>query len=223
MQIKALRPWGGTLPSPDMFDISHISIAALFLAGLQTSAHCTVMCGAFNLAARHGADEWLNLQAGRLLSYALLGGVAGGLGQWLLASLPVGLSAGGLRVVLGLAVLGLAIQQWQRPTHCPKRAASTRGSFWRGMGWGVLPCPALYLALFIAATAGGAPLGAALLLAFGLGTLPALGAQAWLLWRPLAFCLAHPARRVALIGGSGLLVVLSGGWAMGQGGFFCQP
>ena len=53
-------------------------------------------------------------------------------------------------------------------------AEGLRGSLLLGMIWGWLPCGLIYSMLLVAALAGSAWMGAATLLSFGLGTVPAV-------------------------------------------------
>jgi sulfite exporter TauE/SafE len=48
------------------------------------------------------------------------------------------------------------------------------GPFGAGLGWGTVPCPMVYAALFTAMLTGSAAGGATLMAGFGLGTLPAV-------------------------------------------------
>jgi sulfite exporter TauE/SafE len=140
----------------------------------------------------------------RLSAYALLGAVAGGLGSLLdLAGASAGLgSLGVLVTALVLASWGLprllARRSASRPLQLGKRAArpgvlvrqaqralTTLGArirrwppLWRagalGLSSALLPCGWLYAFVVLAAGTGSAASGAGLLLAFWLGTVPAL-------------------------------------------------
>lgn len=154
--------------------------------------------------------------AGRLLTYACVGALLGALGS--LAAVRgilgpvqrwVWLVAGVLMVVMGLAVAGapwlrrlgsslesgagLASGAWFAKAFGALRARGPWAAFPLGMLNGLLPCGFL-ASIAVSALAAGSPLlGAATMLAFGLGTVPALagfgavsgllGAQprAWLL------------------------------------------
>jgi uncharacterized protein len=132
--------------------------------------------------------------SGRIFSYSLAGALAGaaGAGARSLSGLP-SLQAGGfwlanlMLVALGLYLMdawrGLAwleqggrgvwrhvqpvLRQVGPPDTLPKMVAA-------GFLWGWLPCGMVYSALVTAMLAGSAVDGAALMLAFGLGTLPML-------------------------------------------------
>jgi sulfite exporter TauE/SafE len=171
------------------------TVLALGLAGLLGGAgHCSLMCGPFVLAQvadrfaagatdRLGTALLLPYQAGRLLTYAGLGAVAGGLGSavaWLAEApwlMPGALLLAAFVFALqGLGLVRIGGQGW------PARALARRRG--RGLGLGLalgfLPCGLVYGALIAASGAGSAPMGALALAAFGLGTVPALAAVGWL-------------------------------------------
>lgn len=214
-----------------MLSLSQITLPALFLAGMQTSGHCLLMCGVYNLSAAGHSPRWLQMQAARLGMYSLLGVLAGFLGARLMALLPAGVQAGSWRVALGLALLALAFVSLSRvapvAARCPMReaAASTQaGAAWlQGLAWGMMPCPMVYMALLVAAVTGSPGQGGLLLLAFGLGTLPALTLQMHLLAGPLARLVARPQWRAASIGVLGLLTVISGFMFAPEGDLICRP
>lgn len=164
----------------------------MFVAGLLGGAgHCSLMCGSFVIAqvAERFADGarmrlWtavlLPYQLGRLATYSALGSFAGGIGAaaaWLvdLSWLPAAALA------VGAAVF--ALQAFGRlgfgPSIVTRLGRGTRG-FTLGLALGFLPCGLVYGALIAAAGAGGAWQGALALASFGLGTVPALVAVAWL-------------------------------------------
>ncbi len=209
-----------------------LSLPAAWLMGLGASLHCVLMClGPNSLPAvaqgrgGHHAASWLH--AGRLSGYVVLGGVAGWMGTLLLRYLPSGDHAQWLRAGVGvaLAMAGLWLL-WQRPARrsagCPMRAQHGRQHHWytQGIAWAITPCPTLYAMLLVAAISGTAWQGAALMLAFGLGTVPMLLGQHWAFmrwlprqdsqrWRAVGFCLA------------GVLLVVSGAMADFVPGMFC--
>jgi len=176
-------------------------LAAAFLAGLLGSAHCHGMCaGISGLAAAHAGAASLRGQlpltlvynGGRVASYALLGAVVGGFGSVVVRLAPA--IAGPVRVVSGIVIVLVGLRVafdlraldalersgaalWQRiapaarglvPVTNPARALGL------GLLWGLLPCGLVYSALLIAATAATPGGGAAVMIAFGAGTLPAM-------------------------------------------------
>jgi sulfite exporter TauE/SafE len=151
--------------------------------------------------------------AGRIGSYMLAGALAGGMagGVHRLAGLPVLQAAGYWLANLMLVALGLYLMDAWRGLA---RIEDAGRALWRhiqprlrrlhpldtpgkmlaaGLLWGWLPCGMVYSVLVTAMLSGSAASGAAVMLAFGLGTLPALlalglaGAQlrTWLQRRPV--------------------------------------
>jgi sulfite exporter TauE/SafE len=172
-------------------------LLGLFVAGAAGSTlHCVPMCGGFVLGqvadgmARLPASrlcEWQRIGRGALLPYHLgrlttygglgaLGGVAIGRLPWfglasaaLLMCGAVLFAAHVLRVAPGLE---RAPAGWTRAIA--RLARRVGGGYPLGLVLGLLPCGFLYAALAATAASGNALLGAAGMLAFGLGTVPAL-------------------------------------------------
>ncbi|KIP96582.1 MULTISPECIES: sulfite exporter TauE/SafE family protein [Pseudomonas] len=208
-------------------------LSALIL-GLLGGGHCLGMCGglmgALSLAiAPERRDQRLRLllayNAGRILSYALAGLLLG-LAGWALASGPLAIVlrsvAGLLLIVMGLYLAGwwsgltrieaLGRGLWRHlqplarrfmPITSPSRALLLGGL------WGWLPCGLVYSTLLWAASQGNALHSAALMLAFGVGTLPVLVATGLAAER-LGSLLRTRGVRVA----GGLLVMLFGLWTL---------
>jgi uncharacterized protein len=171
---------------------------ALFLVGLLGGAHCVGMCGGIvGALTMGGVSRWsmhLAYNTGRILSYAAAGALAGALGAASLglegqipARLILYLFANLMLVALGFYLLGvtraLAFTEragqalWRRVQPLTRRflpATTIRQAFPLGLLWGWLPCGLVYSALASSLSAGSASRGAALMLAFGLGTLPNL-------------------------------------------------
>lgn len=178
-----------------------ILLPAAFIAGFFGSTHCLGMCGAivvlFEGQGSLEAGRWLRrilYNTGRLCFYMLLGAIAGLGGAVItqLAGVAAGLTI--LRIVAGLLVIALGLNLlfdwrflawlersgamlWKRvsplarhvlPVTTPERAILA------GFLWGALPCGLVYSAVSIAATTGNAAGGALVMLAFWLGTVPAL-------------------------------------------------
>ncbi len=174
------------------------TLPAVVAFGLLGSlAHCVGMCGGVvSVLGRAGvrtAGERLAAHAGRVSTYTLLGALAGALGQALLTAARARWAQGLLALLLGLGLLygALAVAGLVPPVE---RSLSPLSRLWQGrmrqamasprrglvrawlLGavWGLLPCGFVYTAL-LAAAASATPAGGGLtLLAFGLGTLPAL-------------------------------------------------
>jgi len=175
-------------------------ILSAFLLALLGGAHCAAMCGGF-VAAVHahpapGARPiavTLGWNAGRLLGYASAGLLAGAIGGSLYAArvlpLQIFLLAAGSLVLAGVGASLLGARGWQRALEplgggLWRRIAPVAGKLFpprdartaiaAGWFWGWIPCGMAYSALPIALVAGSAPAGAAVMLAFGIGTLPNL-------------------------------------------------
>ncbi len=195
------------------------ALIGAFLAGAFGGVHCIAMCGGFAtaLAGQGGAGPaaggvvplrsasalvWHQLphNAGRILTYAILGATAGGAGEVLLSvsgGLPVQrlLYAAANLFLLALAVAiatrvnlygvlqtaGHALFGGVLPVVRPLlRAHSPAARVALGMVWGLVPCALIYGVLPVALFAGGPLEGAAVMAAFGLGTLPNLLAAGYL-------------------------------------------
>ncbi|TBU77341.1 sulfite exporter TauE/SafE family protein [Phytopseudomonas daroniae] len=216
-----------------MTDLLPQLLSALIL-GLLGGGHCLGMCGglmgALSLAIpAEQRNRRLHLllayNAGRILSYALAGLLLG-LAGWALASGPLAIVlrgiAGLLLIAMGLYLAGwwsgltrieaLGRGLWRHlqplirrfmPVISPSRALVLGGL------WGWLPCGLVYSTLLWAASQGDALHSAALMLAFGVGTLPVLLATGLAAER-LGSLLRQRGVRVA----GGLLVMLFGIWTL---------
>ncbi|MYM22860.1 sulfite exporter TauE/SafE family protein [Duganella sp. FT135W] len=167
----------------------------VFVVGLAGSIHCAGMCGGIVTALSTTArPHVLAYNAGRIGSYMLAGALAGGLagGARSMASMAgVQLSfywlANAMLIALGLYLMnawrGLAVLEqggralWRHIAPAAKTfmpADTAAKAFALGTLWGWLPCGMVYSALATALLSGSAADGAAMMLAFGLGTLPML-------------------------------------------------
>ena len=163
--------------------------------GLASSLHCAQMCGpiVFCVAqtGRPVAGQ-LAYNAGRISTYALLGALAGTLGNgisWLAGAEQIAaIAAGALMVIAGVLMSGVPraglIQLGEGGWRMPGIFTRTIGrllrshSLWRrlslGALMGFLPCGLIYAALLNAAAAGSAAAGAFSMALFGVGTALAL-------------------------------------------------
>jgi sulfite exporter TauE/SafE len=177
-------------------------LLAAFMAGLLGSGHCFGMCGgiAGSLGAMAGVSSRslalpaLQFNAGRLLGYAVLGALAGGIigaageimalksaGKWLRGITAAMVLLIGLRFLLDWRALD-AIERggsglWRRIMPLAVRVSRRHdwaGRMGLGICWGFLPCGLVYTVLMTAASTGAPTAGALTMLAFGLGTLPAM-------------------------------------------------
>ncbi len=187
------------------------SVLAIFLVGAVGGGHCIAMCGAMLTATRIASTPTLTAgyHLGRILSYAVAGAVAGGLGSFAFLAnevLPVQRVLHGVASVLllglGLYLIGItrfiaplervgAVLWRQIAPHAVRRlpARSFGDALALGAIWGWLPCGLVYSVLATAAAAGSVTGGALTMAAFGAGTLP------------------------GLIGGGALLAKLSARWS----------
>ena len=172
-----------------------------FVAGLAGSGHCLGMCGGI-LAALAVAGPTvpaarrlrLNLayHLGRITTYSLLGLLAGAVSQaalfsslrphlyWLFVAANCLVITIGLATACGIRRLSLAALDgagWGFMSRTLGRAscqATTAAFLAAGLVMGLLPCGLIYGVLIAAAAGGSWMQGGGMLLAFGLGTLPAL-------------------------------------------------
>lgn len=182
-----------------------ISLFTAFLVGLSGGVHCVGMCGgivaamSFQAGRRQPFGYHLAYNAGRVASYAAAGVLAGLVGSAAFLSdrlLPVqqGLYvlAQVMLILLGLYLAGLnrAVlvlervggRLWTRLQPLFGRLLPVRTlpqALAAGALWGWLPCGLVYSVLVSALATGSAAEGGALMLAFGLGTLPNLLAMGW--------------------------------------------
>jgi len=210
---------------------------ALFLTGLLGGAHCVGMCGgivaamSFQGGSRQPYRFHLAYNLGRIGSYVVAGTIAGLVGSAAFLSqhlLPVqkGLYviAQTVLILLGLYLAGfsrtvLLLERpgallWRRLQPWLARFLPVRSfgqALTAGVLWGWLPCGLVYSVLITALASGSAARGAALLLAFGLGTLPNLLLMGW-----AADSLRTLTRQVWVKRIAGLAVAAMGVWGLLQ-------
>ena len=172
--------------------------AIAFLAGLLGSGHCVGMCGGlvsafFLKMGRHSANPatYATYHGARISVYVAAGAGAGALGL-LISAGTLGAAQGVLMILAGLIVillgldllgigplrrLGFSVLPQGLLNHALRSAdrhGPLAGAWIGGTVNGFMPC-SLTLAVAVQATTAGGPLpGAALMLAFGLGTLPSM-------------------------------------------------
>lgn len=179
-------------------------LVTAFLVGLAGGVHCAAMCGgivaALNLreprpgGAARGFARQIGYSLGRVASYSVAGAIAGAVGgvgllygDLLPARIVFLVLANALVILLGLYLAGLgnavlALERagsvvWRTlsrlgarlaPAETPGRALAV------GLAWGWIPCGLVYSVLATALVSGSALRGAAVMAAFGLGTIPNL-------------------------------------------------
>ncbi len=199
--------------------VPELTLSLAFLAGLAGAGHCWVMCGpvagGLFLAGARGAQagSHLGYHAGRILAYTLVGGLAAFLGQAVVLTGGVGRGQGLLYVLAGVLVMlaGARAAGW-----LPLPAAmQDRAPRWSLAGFlnGLLPCSLVFSLALKAATAPDPLTGAMWLLAFGLGTVPAMALVA-LLAQGLGRQSLVWLRRLA--GGAVMLLGVQAVWAGGR-------
>jgi hypothetical protein len=214
--------------------MEHIDLVGFISLGLFGGvAHCVGMCAPFVMivsrqyarpdgaGAALAAQLWYN--AGRILTYATLGGIAGVLGQAvdfagaMLGFRQTALAIVGLVLVLW-ALVNLSALYPRVHVHAKWFAFIARTVKGRvpghplalGLVLGLLPCGLLYTAVVAAVSRGSAIDGAMAMALFGMGTAPAL----------LGVSLAdeYLARhRVITNGLAQVFVLLMGGWFVWRG------
>ena len=219
-----------------MNDTTLALFGALALTGLAGSLHCVGMCGPILVGlsrklpeGRSFAWDALAYHAGRLWTYAVLGLIAGTFGQrleqaWGGRSL-FALLLGGVIVLNGALMLrrrNTRLEQWlaARLGAVLRSVSTTTGLTGRtgvvarvlvGAVMGLTPCGMVWMALIPAAAIGHPLLSSLGMLAFGLGTVPALSSVV-LLDRLLAHRFRRHGRTIAAIG-----LILAGIWLCVRG------
>ncbi|MFC6634992.1 sulfite exporter TauE/SafE family protein [Microbulbifer taiwanensis] len=212
-------------------------LAAALAIGFLGSSHCIGMCGgiagALGMAIPGQKTAWgqlVSYSAGRLGSYTLMGALAGALGAAALPALtPLRLAAGIMLIAMALYIAGI----WRGLVWLEKGGAylwrylqplsarllpvqSAPQALALGGLWGWLPCGLVYSALAFALAQGSSSGAALAMLAFGLGTVPAMFATGAAAARVRGF-VQRPAVRLLFAGA----ILLFGCWtiwgALGHG------
>ena len=214
-------------------------VAALSGAGARARTPTTTLYPSRVLAWRE-----LPYNLGRVTTYAALGAIAGGAGgaalaggEWLAVQRVLYVVANVFLLVLAWAIVsrgkgmpflqrvGAALFARVLPAVRPLLARDDAlARYAVGALWGLVPCGLVYGVLPIALFAGGAVEGAAVMLAFGVGTLPNLLAAGWVAARARAqldSSFVRGAAAVLLVGfaGVGIWRALFGSLASMQGAF----
>jgi uncharacterized protein len=184
-----------------------LTITAALLLGLLASGHCMLMCGGISaaLGVATGKDAQgrprrsllLAYQLGRITSYTLAGLLIGTLGGALIAMLDIDYVRLALRIASAAALLlaalvmfgifrdpGSAIGKrlWPRLAPLGRRllpVSNLTRAYSFGAIWGWMPCGFVYTVLLVAALSAQPLQSAAVMAAFGLGTLPSMLVASW--------------------------------------------
>jgi len=170
----------------------------LFVVGLLSSLHCIAMCGGINLSlsVSHKFDHESNKKivkvlpslqynAGRVVSYTIIGGIVGALGSVFTMSNTgsafITILAGTFMVIMGLNMLNIFPWLKKLNPHMPKvfankiySANSNKGPFVVGLLNGLMPCGPLQAMQLYALGTGSFIAGALSMFMFSLGTVPLL-------------------------------------------------
>ncbi len=214
---------------------AELTLPLAFMAGLAGAGHCWAMCGGLvgglfiGCGCAGGGCQTgglmlphLGYHAGRVLAYSLLGALAAGIGQAIVLTGEVGLAQAVLYVAAGMGVVLVGAVAMRGSVGCAARTDSLVLPMERmahptlkfgiaGFLNGLMPCALVFSLTLKAATAPSVATGAAWLLVFGLGTVPAMalagGLAHWLGAQALVWL-----RRVAavLVIGLGLQAIWAG-------------
>lgn len=222
----------------DPTSLSLSPFAAAFVFGLLGGAHCIGMCGGIMGALtfsvppsmrqpRRIAGLLLGFNAGRITSYMIVGALVALIGAGLSHALDGVAVALRILAAVMLILMALYIANWWKGLV---RVEALGSSLWRlvepvgkrvmpivkvrqafalGSIWGWMPCGLIYSMLTWSLSVADPLRGAALMGAFGLGTLPvvlATGVAA----RRVAIWIRHPATRTV----AALLIIAFATWQL---------
>ncbi|KAF0222710.1 MAG: heavy metal transport/detoxification [Erysipelotrichaceae bacterium] len=175
-----------------------MSFGVLFVIGILTSVHCVAMCGGINLSqcvpqkVEIGTKGGINnlmpsvlYNAGRVVSYTIIGGVVGALGSVVSFSGPakgiVAIGASIFMVIMGINMLNIFPGLRKFNPRMPKvfarligkeKGVSKNRPFYVGLLNGLMPCGPLQAMQLYALSTGDPIKGALSMLVFSLGTVP---------------------------------------------------
>lgn len=176
-------------------------LTASFITGFVGSAHCVGMCGGIsglfavnaNVASlRAQFTKAIAYNLGRILTYAIIGAAVAVLGKSAVASIPalmapIRLASGvlivfvGLQLAFGWRILAplenAGARLWKRIAPAAQGLVPVNTipqALGLGLIWGWLPCGLVYSVLLLAATTAQPTGGGLVMIAFGLGTMPAM-------------------------------------------------
>lgn len=160
---------------------NNITYGMLFITGLLTSIHCLSMCGSINLMATFNKENKVSLKKpllynlGRLISYTLLGGIVGLIGQ----VISINEVVNGIIIIIASLVMLLMslnmlnITKFKFPKIIKnQKCLNTKNSFIIGLLNGFMPCGPLQAMQIYALSTASFIKGALSMFLFCLGTIP---------------------------------------------------
>ncbi len=160
---------------------NNITYGMLFITGLLTSIHCLSMCGSINLMATFNKGNKVSLKKpllynlGRLISYTLLGGIVGLIGQ----VISINEVVNGIIIIIASLVMLLMSLNMLNITKLKlpkiiknKKCLNTKNSFIIGLLNGFMPCGPLQAMQIYALSTASFIKGALSMFLFCLGTIP---------------------------------------------------
>ncbi len=174
--------------------ISSLIPGAVLLASLLGSAHCAAMCGVIMISAGRTPGAVARYHAGRLAGYLVLGALAGWVGKSVFNPAWFSWVAWIATGAMALVFVIMAIRMWGgKLPHLNLVSPAVSRFLFRlaqgrpllvGLATAALPCGWLHGFVLGAAATRSPVSGALFLLAFWLGTLPALTSFSMLLRHP---------------------------------------
>ncbi|MCY6369523.1 sulfite exporter TauE/SafE family protein [Clostridium ganghwense] len=168
--------------------LSNATYFVIFIVGILTSLHCVGMCGGIMLSQSMSKESGNKLStikpsilynAGRVLSYTILGGIVGALGSVISLSLNfkagIQILAGLFMVIMGLNITGFSLFRRfniKLPWSFCSIKKKPSSPFIVGILNGFMPCGPLQTMQLYALGAGSAFKGAVSMFLFSLGTVP---------------------------------------------------
>jgi sulfite exporter TauE/SafE/copper chaperone CopZ len=176
-----------------VFDMSsalsnRVSYIALFTIGVLTSLHCVGMCGGIMMSQsitsqivpeKSKFKPGLMYNLGRLISYTILGGIVGGIGEVFSLSFGaqglIAIVTGIFMVIMGLNLYGFkAFRKFsvKLPWNSCNSQKKSRNPLIVGLLNGFMPCGPLQTMQLYALASGSVIAGATSMFFFALGTIP---------------------------------------------------
>jgi len=168
--------------------LNNASYLVLFMVGVLTSIHCVGMCGGIMLSqsiSKESKNKFESIlpallyNAGRVLSYTILGGIIGAIGSVfslsITAKATMQIIAGAFMIMMGFNMTGFKLfRRFQiKLPHAMCKIKNKSGSpFIVGFLNGLMPCGPLQTMQIFALGTGSATNGALSMFMFSIGTVP---------------------------------------------------